>query len=146
MTDHARACVERWREESETSTVTNNIDKEASQGKVGGVAVGTGFENKLETLRRFLLTHYADLRLHEWDPVEKIGLPAAEDAEAKKSSVVFLYGAACTCTSRNAAARSVATISCIIVSWKSTISPTSTKRLTISTSSHLRQYGTRRVR
>ena len=44
--------------------------------------VGCGFEGKLETMRRFLKEHYSDLRLHEWDHEEKIGLPEVHDAAA----------------------------------------------------------------
>jgi hypothetical protein len=44
--------------------------------------VGCGFEGKLETMCRFLKEHYSDLRLHEWDHEEKIGLPEVHDAAA----------------------------------------------------------------
>ena len=44
--------------------------------------VGCGFEGKLETMCRFLKEHYSDLRLHEWDHEEKIGLPEVHDTAA----------------------------------------------------------------
>ena len=56
--------------------------KDASHGKVGNEKVGEGFEGKLATMRRFLLEHYSRLGLHEWHPVEKIGLPKENDAAA----------------------------------------------------------------
>jgi hypothetical protein len=56
--------------------------KNASHGKVGNEKVGAGFEGKLATMRRFLLDHYPHLGLHEWNPIEKIGLPRADNAAA----------------------------------------------------------------
>ena len=67
---------------------------------------------------------------------------SANDADdASRSSAIFSYGEACTWKSRNAAERMVPRMSCIIVSWASTISPTRTKRRIISISSHQKRCG-----